>query len=154
MSCASTKTEERNAQNEYTGFQHLGLTLRGSHSPPRRLRLESLECKQAPAERQLRPGWTVRGGAGGGAGPAWTAGRHPASGRPGSSDSGPSWRQPAHTLTLTDGAPWVGGWGQEGPAGAEGHFFFLHLSGSFFSVSRLFTEVYIFLLDTTYQSEI
>lgn len=66
MSCASTKTEERNAQNEYTGFQHLGLTLRGSHSPPRRLRLESLECKQAPAERQLRPGWTVRGGAGGG----------------------------------------------------------------------------------------
>lgn len=66
----------------------------------------------------------------------------------------PSWRQPAHTLTLTDGAPWVRGWGQEGPAGAEGRFFFLHLSGSFFSVSRLFTEVYIFLLDTTYQSEI
>ena len=48
----------------------------------------------------------------------------------------------------------AGSWGQEGPAGAEGHFFFPHLSGSFFSVSRLFTNVYTFLLDTTYQSKI
>ena len=145
----------------------------GSHSPPRRLRLESLECKQAPAASgwlcavahgcQVKPGeasgsWPDSEGREA-AGPSWRAGCHPASGRPGSSDSGPLRHQPAHTSTLTVGPPLpapagAGGWGQEGPAGAEGHFFFPHLSGSFFSVSRLFTNVYTFLLDTTYQSKI
>lgn len=119
--------------------------VRGSHSPPRRLRLESLEYKQAPAASgrlcavahgcQVKPGkasgsWPDSEGREE-AGPAWRAGCHPASGRPGSSDPGPSRHQLVHTSTLTDGRP-LGGWlGTGGACRGQGALF---LSPSFWLI--------------------